>query len=363
MLKRRRNRLLLLSGLIVIGLALIWVGLRQDDQRRTEAATPMDIEWVDGFGYASIAEGRILKLTTSGDRVEREVLADGLQYPRGLAVDGDTLYVAELGELPCEHPVPRCKGENIDPEAVADGERQILQGSAGRILSYPITATGLGNPSVLVDGLHFVNADHGLNDLDLGPDGMLYLAIGNLDRLAWDDGGSPPTGPETQLLGSVVRIDPASGEVTPFVTGIRNIFALMFDDSGELWGVDNDGPGRGPWRFEELLHLQEGLDYGFPDDGTVGPYVRRTGFPEWIMPVGAGSSGILVQDDVVISGGCGIVTRVDLVSETGDANVREADYSGCLTVIEPLPDGRLMLGTVLGAEPFQVMTESALMAR
>ncbi len=70
---------------------------------------------------------------------------------------------------------------------------------------------------------------------------------------------------------------------------------MTFDADGQLWGVDNDGPGRGPWRFEELLHIEEGLDYGFPDDGTVGPYARRTGFAEWIMPVGAGSGGILVR--------------------------------------------------------------------
>ena len=66
---------------------------------------------------------------------------------------------------------------------------------------------------MLVDELHFTNTDHGLNDLDLGPDGMLYLSVGNLDQLAWDDGGDPPAGPETELLGSVLRIDPISGEI------------------------------------------------------------------------------------------------------------------------------------------------------
>jgi hypothetical protein len=81
------------------------------------------------------------------------------------------------------------------------------------------------------------------------------------------------------------------------------------------------------------------------------------------MPVGAGSSGLLVRDGHVVSGGCGMVTRVDLVSETGDAAVREADYQGCLTAIEPLPDGRLLLGTVLGPDPFRVMTEDALLGR
>jgi hypothetical protein len=320
----------------------------------------MDIEWAVDFAYASIGEGQILRLTVDGDRVERQVLLEGLDYPRGLAVVGDTLYVAELGELPCKNPVPRCKGEQVGLASAADGEREILTASAGRILAIPITADGLGEPTALVTGLHFVNADHGLNDLDLGPDGMLYLSVGNLDRLAWDDGGDPPTGTETELLGTILRIDPASGELEVFASGLRNVFGLVFDDEGQLWGVDNDGPGRGPWRFEELLHIEEGLDYGFPDDGSVGPYERRTGFAEWIMPVGAGSGGILVDGTTVLSGGCGMITEADLVSETGDAAVREGDYAGCLTAIEPMPDGRLLLGTVFGKEAFRVVTRTEL---
>ncbi len=324
--------------------------------------TPMDVEWADGFAYASVGEGHILRLTVGGDSVQSEVLATGLQFPRGLAVSGSTLYVAELGDLPCENPVPRCKGEHVGP-TVSDGERQLLANNSGRILAYPISDNGLGDPTVLVDGLHYTNTDHGLNDLELGPDGMLYLAVGNLDQLAWDDNGSPPSGPETELLGTILRVDPGSGDVEVFATGLRNVFGITFDGEGRLWGVDNDGPGRGNWRFEELLHLQGGLDYGFPDDGTVGPYTRRTGFATWIMPTGAGSSGIHVRNDVVISGACGRVTRVRLTEGGGDASEQQVRRPGCTTAIEELPDGRLLLGTVLSGEPFVVTTESDLFGR
>lgn len=359
MLRTRRNRLILLALLIALGLAAIGYGLSRQQQASAKV-TPMDIEWAVGFAYATVGEGQILRLTVDGDRVESEVLATGLEFPRGLALDGDVLYVAELGELPCEDPVPRCKGENVGP-TVADGERQLLASNAGRILAYPVLADGLGEPAVLVDELHFTNTDHGLNDLDLGPDGMLYLSIGNLDRLAWDDGGDPPTGPEIDLLGSILRIDPASSDVEVFATGFRNVFGITFDADGRLWGVDNDGRGRGFWRSEELLQIEEGLDYGFPDDGTVGPYTRRTGFAKWILPTGAGSSGIFVHDEIVVSGACGRITRVDLAGNGGDAAETEVSHPGCVTAIEPLPDGRLLLGTVLGGAPFVITTEGDLL--
>ena len=320
----------------------------------------MDIEWTGDAGYATLADGRLVRLSLQGDRIETDTLADGLAFPRGLAVADDAIYVAELGELPCEEPIPRCKGEHVGPTEI-EGERALLAASAGRVLAYPITDGDVGEPRVVVDGLSFVNSDHGLNDLDVGPDGMLYLAIGNLDRLAWDDVTDPPTGPETELLGTVLRIDPATGEHEAFASGLRNVYGIDFDEDGVLWGVDNDGRGRGDsWRFEELERFDEGLDFGFPDDGTVGPYTRRTGFATWILPSGAGSSGILVSEGTVISGGCGSITRVRLEPDGGDADLRTVEHRGCVTAIEPLPDGRLLLGTVLGGEAFTVTSESAL---
>jgi Glucose / Sorbosone dehydrogenase len=321
--------------------------------------TPMDIEWLDDHGYATLGEGDILRLTVDGNRVDGRVVAEGLRFPRGIAVLNDTLYVAELGELPCENPVPRCKGENLSNDA-AEGERQLLASNSGRVLAYPIADGGLGEPSVVVDGLHFTNTDHGLNDLEAGPDGMLYLAVGNLDQLAWDDGGNPPDPSVTERIGSVLRIDPATGAVEVFATGVRNVYGLDFDASGTLWGVDNDGRGHDIWRFEELLRIGQGLDYGFPDDGTVGPYQRRTGFASWIMPTGAGSGGIHVEEDVVISGACGRITRVNLADGGGDAAEQQVQRSGCVTAIERLPDGRLILGTVMGDQAFAVVADGDL---
>jgi hypothetical protein len=354
---RRRSRVRLLALLVVLaGLLLAFLAWPRD---RVETGFPMDIEWAGEVGYASMGDGEIVRLSVEGDQVSSEVLAGGLSYPRGLAVTDDTIYIAELGALPCEDPVPRCKGEHIGP-TTADGERTLMEATAGRVLAYPINGDGtLGAPRVVVEGLSFVNTDHALNDLELGPDGSLYLTIGNLDQLAWDDGGEPPDGPATELLGSVLRIDPETGSFEVFASGLRNVYGLAFDEGGALWGVDNDGRGRGIWRFEELTRIEQGLDYGFPDEGTIGPYERRTGFPVWILP-GSGSSGILVRDGTVISGACGDITRLRLDTRSGDADLEQVDNRGCVTAIERLPDGRLLLGTVLGGQPIRIVTEASL---
>lgn len=354
---RRPARFALLIGLIAVGLVLIAYLWPAGDP---PTALPMDIEWVGDVGYATLADGRLVRLRLEGDSVRTDTLADGLAFPRGLAVTDDAIYVAELGELPCSEPIPRCKGEHVGPTMI-DGERSLLASSAGRILVYSLTDGGVGDPRVLLDDLPFVNTDHGLNDLELGPDGMLYLSIGNLDRLAWDDVTDLPDGPEMDLLGTVLKIDPVSGAFAVVASGFRNVYGLSFDEDGALWGVDNDGRGRGQgWRFEELDRIEEGLDFGFPDDGTVGPYERRTGFATWIMPSGAGSAGLLVRDGTVISGGCGSITRLRLEPDGGDADLRTVDQRGCVTAVAPLPDGRLLLGTVLGGQAFTVTSESAL---
>ena len=86
MLSRRRNRLFLLAVLIALGLVAIWIGVSMQSEREADAVSPMDIEWADGHAYATLGEGQILKLTVDGDEIQREVLAEGLDFPRGLAV-------------------------------------------------------------------------------------------------------------------------------------------------------------------------------------------------------------------------------------------------------------------------------------
>ncbi|MDB6068906.1 MAG: hypothetical protein JWL81_77 [Verrucomicrobiales bacterium] len=65
--------------------------------------------------------------------------------------------------------------------------------------------------------------------------------------------------------GCLLRID-RDGKVEQLNSGLRYIMSLQWDQSGELFGTDQEGatwlPNGNP--YDELLHLQKGRHYGFP---------------------------------------------------------------------------------------------------
>lgn len=113
------------------------------------------------------------------------------------------------------------------------------------------------------NGLHFGSR------LAFGPDGMLYITLG--DRF-----DKEVTRPQAQKLdshsGKIVRIKP-DGTIpadNPFVKekgaltdiwdiGHRNIQSATFDDKGRLWTIEHGAQGG-----DELNLIQKGKNYGWP---------------------------------------------------------------------------------------------------
>lgn len=330
------------------------------------SGSPMDVAMMDATtGFASFGQGSIVRfeLPEAAGDIRMRTVVEGLEYPRGLAIIGDRLFVAELTDLPCAPVFPLCKGGQLAKDA-EDGERVILGSARGRISSYAIADEGsLTDQRTLLDGLPIGDTEHAVNDLEGGPDGQLYASVGwpNAQRFADIDATLTP---HPEWMGAILRIDPESGAVEVRTRGLRNVYGLAFDDRGDLWGVDNDGPARNGWRTEELVRLDAGADQGFPDDGTFGQWSRRTSGPEWTLDA-IGSAGLAWAADAamppgIFTGNCGRIDHLSLPDHDGTYGVVDeegrkpivdmvARVDGCVTSIAGVVPRTLIVG-VFGYE-------------
>jgi glucose/arabinose dehydrogenase len=235
----------------------------------------------------------------------------------------DTLYVAEregrvrpltggsLGEPILDisdEVVTSVEQGLLDIEFSADGATLYLHYSVApdgdtRVISYPVSgdAVDAGGRRELL-GVEQPFDNHNGGDIEIGPDGYLYVALGD-----GGGGGDPEeNGQDTQaLLGKILRIDPAAttgddygipadnpfadgtaGAPEVWIYGARNPWRIDFDEAtGDLWVADvgqnafeeidllpaADGAGRGAnlgWNEMEGAHPFEG---GSNPDGAVLP--------------------------------------------------------------------------------------------
>ena len=112
--------------------------------------------------------------------------------------------------------------------------------------------------------------NHGLSDIRMGPDGMLYVSSGSRT-----DSGEPGTSPHLGKMGEVDttatmwRFDPKATEpkIEVIARGIRNAYSFGWDGAGNLFTVSN-GPD---------AHAPEEMDYIVPPKRGEPP--RHHGFP------------------------------------------------------------------------------------
>lgn len=182
-----------------------------------------------GRMYITSQDGNIYLVTDEnkdGRADASSIFASGYVFPLGIVVHGATgdVYVSHQGVISVLSDV---NGDNR-----ADAER-ILAGD-------------------LPFGLH-------QNDnLEFGPDGLLYVGIGSTCD-ACDD-----TNP---FAAAILRFNIETGEREIFATGLRNPFDIAFHpETGELFATDNGRDDLGmDAPFEELNHIVQGGDYGYPN--------------------------------------------------------------------------------------------------
>jgi glucose/arabinose dehydrogenase len=113
-----------------------------------------------------------------------------------------------------------------------------------QIVEYAVSEDGTFDPASarVVITIDQPYANHNGGDLTFGPDGFLYIGMG--------DGGAAYD-PErralnvTQLLGKILRIDPAAANGQPYTIPPDNPFVDVPGARTEIWSVGV----RNPWRF------------------------------------------------------------------------------------------------------------------
>ena len=177
--------------------------------------------------------GRVMRLVdTDGDgHADTYTTFAEMDSPRGVVSDGKTVYVM--------HPPNLTAYRDTNGDGVADSSTDIV--------------TGLGF------NLDFRGADHTTNNVEMGPDGWLYVAVG-------DYGFMKAVGTDGKQIqhrgGSVVRVRPDGTGLELVTVGTRNIYDVAIDPFARVYSRDNTNDGDG---WDTRLHyLAPGANMGYP---------------------------------------------------------------------------------------------------
>ncbi|HND52157.1 MAG TPA: HEAT repeat domain-containing protein [Pirellulaceae bacterium] len=152
--------------------------------------------------------------------------------------------------------------------------------------------------------------EHGPHAVSLGPDGLIYVMLGNLCSV---DGQFDPQSPyrnyyEGDLVeryedpgghavgvkapgGSVIRTDVEGSVVQLVAGGLRNCYDLCFNRDGEMFAHDSDmeTDEGAPWfRNTQLFHLTPGGEYGWRSGWSRWPEYYVDSLPP-LLDTGRGS--------------------------------------------------------------------------
>lgn len=165
------------------------------------------------------------------------------------------------------------ESKDKDGEDVTENKEPL----GNRLYRYELVNNKLVNPKLLLDLPTNATANHNGGKIAIGPDGNIYLTIGDLGVL---DIGGIPTRIHNFRLGSgpdgssgILRIDKNGqpindgiiGKEYPsnlyFAYGIRNSFGIDFDPvKGNLWDTEN-----GPYIGDEINLVKPGFNSGWSE--------------------------------------------------------------------------------------------------
>ncbi len=154
-----------------------------------------------------------------------------IDSPRGLFYDGKQLFVLAPPNL--------VKFTDTNEDGRADKQETLV--------------AGIGRD------LKFRGADHTTNQLQMGIDGYIYVAVGDYGFLNATD----KTGRTLEFRGGgIVRVKPDGTNLEVVSRGQRNIYDVAISPRGDLFTRDNTNDGGG-WNVR-LSHVLPGAQMGYP---------------------------------------------------------------------------------------------------
>jgi glucose/arabinose dehydrogenase len=237
-----------------------------------DAPTALAIRAGDPALYVAEQGGRVIAIVDGEpagqpvlDRTSR-VTAGGEQGLLGLefSPDGTKMYIHYSGE----------RGETVIEEYEFDPS----PGGGG-------TADARTRRELLT--VNQPQANHNGGQLAFGPDGALYLGLGDGGGAGDAGSGHAPEGngqsPDT-LLGKLVRFDTESGDAEIFASGLRNPWRFSFDRAtDDLWIGD---VGQSAWEEIDWVPFEDadGANFGWPLLEASHPF-RAGSAPGTVLPV------------------------------------------------------------------------------
>ncbi|MGD9812708.1 MAG: sorbosone dehydrogenase family protein [Sphingobium sp.] len=183
-----------------------------------------------------------------GKAETKTIFLTGLNSPYGMALVGDTLYVANTDAVMA---FPYKEGETS------------ISAKGRKLVSLPHAAPNM----------------HWTRDLLASPDGdKLYISIGSNSNVA-------ENGLDTETnRAAIIEFDPATGDNRVFAGGLRNPVGMAWEPkTGTLWTVVNERDGLGSDLVPDYLtRVEFGAFYGWPWNYWGGYEDRRVrpGRPE-----------------------------------------------------------------------------------
>jgi aldose sugar dehydrogenase len=226
---------------------------------------------------AFIGSNDLLVLQKNDGRVRRVI--NGVLQP-GAVLDVHVDNESERGLLGIElHPdfpaTPLVYLYYTESSAASDTSGSPL---ANRVYRYTWNGSALVSPQIILDLPATPGPNHDGGAMTFGPDGKLYVVIGDLNRDGQLQNFS--SGPVPDNTGVILRINDDGGTPSdnPFSSqpnlakyyayGIRNSFGLAFDPlTGELWDTEN-----GPNAYDEINVVRPGFNSGW--ERIMGPVNR-----------------------------------------------------------------------------------------